>query len=150
MNKTLFIFSICVIFFSCSRVKQTTKEVLNKGGETVGESATEFFEGVSEGVDKTLKCEISLSENLNAKGISHGIFSINKENGNNNRNVLTIYMIFDKAFDGEMIVKAYDKNNLEIGRSKLSIKKDAGETGYFDFTFDKRTDISVRSKIVIE
>jgi len=30
----------------------------------VGETATEFFEGVAEGVDKTLECEIVLSDDL--------------------------------------------------------------------------------------
>tara|TARA_R110000751_G_scaffold302244_1_gene416146 strand:+ start:673 stop:843 length:171 start_codon:yes stop_codon:yes gene_type:complete len=41
--------------FSCNRIANKTKEGLNKGGEIVGESATEFFDGVSEGVDKTLE-----------------------------------------------------------------------------------------------
>ena len=30
----------------------------------MGETATEFFEGVAEGVDKTLECEIVLSDDL--------------------------------------------------------------------------------------
>ncbi|MBU2921405.1 hypothetical protein KO504_08630 [Winogradskyella psychrotolerans] len=51
-------------FFSCDRIANKTKEGINRGGEVVGESATEFFEGVSEGVDKTLECKIILSNNL--------------------------------------------------------------------------------------
>jgi len=39
---------------------------------------------------------------------------------------------------------------LEIGRTKIDIEGKADEAGYFDFIFDKRSDIEVKSKIVLE
>jgi len=63
---------------------------------------------------------------------------------------LTLYLIFDKDFKAPLTVKAFDKSGLEIGRSKIEIENKAGEAGYFDFVFDKRTYIEVRSKILIE
>jgi len=59
---------LAVLTISCNRVKDKTKETINQSGEAVGKTATEFFEGVSEGVDKTLQCEISLSQDLQDKG----------------------------------------------------------------------------------
>ncbi len=150
--KQLIILAITTIFLFtfCSRIKEKTKNVLNKGGETVGKSATEFFEGVSEGVDKTLQCEIRLSEGLKECGLKTGKYSIEKDTNSVNRNLLTIYLIFEKDFKKKITVKALDKNGLEIGRANLPIEMKSGQTGYFDFQFDKRTDIEVRSIIEIE
>jgi len=141
---------LAVLTISCNRVKDKTKETINQSGEAVGKTATEFFEGVSEGVDKTLQCEISLSQDLQDKGLSTGKFSIENDTTGGHNNTLTLYLIFDKDFKAPLTVKAFDKSGLEIGRSKIEIENKAGEAGYFDFVFDKRTYIEVRSKILIE
>lgn len=150
--KTIFLLlSLCtLVLFSCNRVKQETKETLNKGGETVGKTATEFFEGVSQGVEKSLQCQITLSDSLAEKGLKMGTQSIRNglTGGTNNRIVL--YLIFDKDFDSELKVKAFGKDGLEIGRSKLTVSGKAGDAGYFDIEFDKRTYIEVKSTITIE
>ncbi|MCT4643908.1 MAG: hypothetical protein N4A74_02895, partial [Carboxylicivirga sp.] len=73
MKQLLFVVLTLSLFaVGCNRIKEKTKSVINKGGETVGESATEFFEGVSEGIDKTLQCEIQLSEELSVSGLKTG------------------------------------------------------------------------------
>ncbi len=151
MRKVLTLFIPLLIFtFSCDRVKEKTKETLNRSGETIGEGATEFFEGVSEGVDKTLQCEINLSRNLLNKGLSTGKFSIedNKTSGENN--ILVLYLIFEDDFENTLTAKAYDKQNLETGRAKIEVEAKAGDAGYFDFVFDERTYIEVKSKIMID
>lgn len=43
-----------LLTLSCNRIKKKTKETVNKGGETVGKTASGFFEGVPEGVEQTL------------------------------------------------------------------------------------------------
>ena len=141
---TLFLFS------SCDRVKSGAKNTINKGGEVVGKTATEFIEGVSEGIDETLDCKISLSEDLKKKGIKTGKFAINNDSLNGINNMLTVYLIFDNDFNGTITAKAFDKNGLEIGRKKMEAESNAGEAGYCDFVFDKRTQIEVRSKIILE
>lgn len=134
---------------SCNRMADKTKEGINKGGEIVGETATEFFEGISEGVDKTLECEIILSKNLLKKGLKTGVYDIASQPvGNNNK--LTLYLIFDEDFSKVVTAKAFNKNNLEIGRAKTTIIGTSGDARYFDFEFDKRTDIGFRNKITIE
>ncbi len=149
--KRLFIFiMLAIALFSCNNMKQKTKETLNKGGETIGETATEFFEGVSKGVDKTLECDIAVSPALQEKGLRTGKFSITNHPDGGENNLLVLYLIFEKDFKTTLLAKAYDKNGLETGRSKTNVEGKAGEAGYYDFLFDKRTYIEARSKISIE
>jgi len=145
-----FLFSLPLLAISCEGVKQKTKETLNKGGETVGETATEFLEGVSEGIDKTLQCEIILSQALQDNGLHTGKFSIENSAAGGENNMLVLYIIFDKDFKATITAKAFDKKGLEIGRSKLAVEGKAGDAGYFDFAFDKRTYLEVKSKINLE
>ena len=134
---------------SCSRIKEKAKETINKSGETIGKTATEFFEGVVEGVDKTLQCELSQSESLIDKGLKTGKFSIeNAGEGRNNQ--LTVYLIFDRDFKSPITAKVFDKNGLEIGRTQIDVEGKADNAGYFNFIFDKRSYIEVKSKIVLE
>ncbi|WP_296384272.1 hypothetical protein [Winogradskyella sp.] len=144
--------AISIIFLlisSCNRIANKTKEGINKGGEVVGETATEFFEGVSEGVDKTLECEILLSKKLKNSGLNTGAYDIESvNNGNNNK--LTLYIIFNNDFNKTVMAKAYNKNKLEIGRARTTIIGKKGDAGYFNFEFDKRTDIGFRNRITIE
>ncbi|WP_346882421.1 hypothetical protein [uncultured Algibacter sp.] len=93
---------------------------------------------------------VLLSQELIDKGIKTGSFTIADIELEGKNNLLTLYIIFDKAFNAEVIAKAFDKNNLEIGRSKINIEGSVGEAKYFDFEFDKRTYIGVRNKIMIE
>ena len=143
---------LLLLFFSvtaCDSLQKKTKETINKSGEVVGKSATEFIEGVSDGVDKTLQCELSLSQSLKDKGIKTGKFSIADTLGGKH-NLLILYLIFDKDFDGTISAKVFDQDNLEMGRKALPVIDKSGEARYFDFVFDKRTYIESKSKIIIE
>jgi len=135
---------------SCNRVKEKTKQTINKGGEVVGKGATEFFEGVSEGVDKTMQCKITLSEGLSKNGIKTGKFIIDSDTLGGTKNKLTLYLIFEKDFSGNIKVKSFDKNGLESGRTNMNISGKAGNANYFDFIFDRRTNIEQKSNLVLE
>jgi hypothetical protein len=149
MKYIISILFVLTLLGSCVRVKEKAKETINKSGETVGKTATEFFDGVSEGIDKTLQCELSLSKSLIDKGLKTGKFTVeNVADGRNNQ--LTVYLIFDKDFKSSVIAKAFDRSGLEIGRAKIDVEGKTDEAGYFDFNFDKRTYIEAKSKIVLE
>lgn len=150
MKKLILAVALIGFACACSRVKETTKDVINKSGEVVGEGASEFIEGVSEGVDRTLDCEIILSQALKEKGIEFGKFSVNNDSTGGINNTLTIYLIFNNNFSGDITAKAIDKKGLEFGRNKIKVEGVAGEAMYVDFVFDKRTNIEVRSKIYLE
>lgn len=148
MKKLFTILAVAVLVLSCSKVKEKTKETLNKGGETVGEMATEFAEGVTEGVDRTLDSKIVLSEGLQQQGISYGKYHIESDTlGNNNK--VVIYLITEKAYKGTLTFKVTDKKGVEFGRSQLQLDTKAGAGNYYDVVFDPRTDIEVKSTIEI-
>lgn len=87
---------------------------------------------------------------MQGKGIRTGKFSINNLSDGGANNLLTMYLIFDKDFNSPITAKVFDKNGLEIGRAKLDIENKAENAGYYDFAFDKRTYVEVKSKIRLE
>ncbi len=141
---------LTLVLISCDRVSDKTKKTINAGGEAVGKTATEFIQGVSEGVDKTLQCEIILSKELTDNGLRTGKFSIHNDTTGGQNNVLTLYLIFDKEFSRTISVKAFDKLGLEFGRTKMKIDGRSGEAKYYDFAFDKRASIESKSKLTID
>lgn len=134
---------------ACDKVQEKTKQTINKGGEAVGKTATEFFEGVSEGVDLTLQCEITLSQELKDAGLETGKFQIKDDSAGGEHNLLVLYIIFNKDFNKTVSVKSFDKSGMESGRTKLAIEGKAGDAKYYDFVFDKRTYIESRSKLTV-
>jgi hypothetical protein len=150
MKQAITLILLLALAVSCGRVKEKAKETINKSGETIGKTATEFFEGVSEGIDKTLQCEIILSQELQDKGLENGKFSIENAPDGGRNNLLTIYLIFDKDMERTLTAKAFDKNGLETGRAKIEVTSHADNASYYDFVFDKRTYIEVKSKITLE
>lgn len=150
MKRFSAIFFLFLLMLSCGKLKDKTKDAINKGGETVGKGATEFIEGVSEGVDRSLDCQVVLSPDLISQGIKTGKYAINNDSTGGKNNLFTLYIIFDKNFKKEIRVKAFDKKGLELGRTKLQVEGKAGEAKYFDFLFDKRTCIEVKSKLILE
>ena len=140
--------SICTV--SCNRVKSKSKEVINKTGETVGEAATEFVEGVTEGIDNTLACDLTLSKELTAQGLSLGVFSVESEYFTENGNVLRTYLIFEQDFNSDITAIVTNKMEQETGRSTISIEAKSGSADYYEFIFDERTHIDVKSIIKIK
>lgn len=151
MIKRLFIyFSILVISVSCNRVKEKAKETLNEGGEVVGKGATEIIEGVTEGVERTLDCEVKLSDALLKKGLTSGKYYIGQDSIGHIDNVLRLYLIFNKDLKTSVTAKVKDKSGLETGRVKMEIEGISGDAKYFDFVFSEHTKIEARSVITIE
>jgi hypothetical protein len=130
---------------SCNKVKDKTKQVINKSGEAVGVSATEFFDGVGTGIEETLALKVDVSSELQQKGLQTG-----KSYTGAKKNVLTVYLIFNQDFNETMWVKAFDKDGTEIGRADTIISSKAGKAGYFEFVFDQRTKLESRCKIKLE
>lgn len=150
MKKLTAIILISIVFASCQTVEDKTKKVINKGGEVIGSGASEFAKGISEGVDKTLECKISLSEDLQHKGLKTGKFSIETDSSGIHHNKLVLYMIFEKDIKQNISFKVLDNKGLESGRTVLNVNGKTGEAKYVDVIFDPRTDIENRSRITID
>ncbi len=151
-NRSLIILIALILsvnILSCSKIKDKTKMSINKSGETIGKSTTEFIEGVGEGINKTLALDIHVSEPLIDKGIETGKYLI-EISDEGDKNILTLYIIFNKDFNETIFLKAYDKNNLEIGRVNMQITGKKNEAGYYDFIFDKRTKLENKGSLTIE
>ncbi len=150
MNRVvaLFLLSLTFLCFSCNRAKEKAKSAINKTGETVGKGVSEFADGLKEGVTKTFDCTLEVSKDLQTKGISTGKFSIESDSVTANKAV--VYLIFEKDFNQTIKAKVFDADNKEYGRTSAAVSAKAGDAKFVDFTFDKRTDIESRSKIVFE
>lgn len=134
---------------SCNRVSETSKEVINKTGETVGKGVSEFAKGVEEGVNKSYECKLEVSEPLSKLGLRTSKFRINKIT-NTNKNTLSVYCMFVADFKQTVLVKVIDANGNEYGRVKQSIQMLKGEAQFFDFVFDDKVDIEDKSTFIID
>ncbi len=92
---------------------------------------------------------MDLSDNLINKGLELGNTEVKGANNSSNDNMLIVYVIFNKAFADTLKLKAYDENGIEIGRNKTFISGNKDDAEYFSFVFNKQTNISSKSKIVI-
>jgi uncharacterized protein with FMN-binding domain len=146
--KNLF-FVTLILFASCNWFKEKTKQTVNKTGEVVAQTGSEFVDGVTKGVEKSFKNNILISDDLKQKGISVGKVIINSSDTSTD-NILTAYLIFDKDLNQILVAKVFNDDNKEYGRATKQIKAKKGEAKYIDFVFDKRTNIDGRGQINIE
>ena len=143
MNKllTVSILALFIILSSCDRLSNST--------EKIGETAGDMVKGIETGVKKARAINITYTESLANKGITNGKVSL-KNDKEGTDNLLSIYLIFSKRFKGKVSAKAYDNQGLEMGRSSVKVDTQAGDAGFYDFHFDKRTNIDRDGKIVLE
>lgn len=143
MNKalTIRVLAVLIIFSSCDRLSNST--------EKIGETAGDMIKGIETGVKKARAINITYTKSLSTKGITNGKVSL-KNDKEGTDNLLSIYLIFSKRFKGKVSAKAYDNQGLEMGRSSVKIDVQGGDAGFYDFHFDKRTNIDRDGKVVLE
>lgn len=146
MKKHYSILLVSILMFACT--SKSVKENINKAGDVTGQAIGEFTEGVSSGVEKAFDTKVVISESLKTKGIDCGKTTVTSDS-NATDNVLTLYVIFNQDFTGDITAKVFDKQNNEMGRMKLSVDgKD--ESKFLEFHFDPHTNIDHDSKLTIE
>jgi len=143
MNKalTVSILALSIFVSSCDKLSNST--------EKIGETAGDMVKGVESGIKKARAINVTYTESLSTKGITNGKVSL-KNDKEGTDNLLSIYLIFSKRFKGRVSAKAYDNQGLEMGRSSVKIDVQDGDAGFYDFHFDKRTNIDRDGKIVLE
>ncbi len=137
----LSIVAFSVILFSCDRLSNST--------EKIGETAGDMVKGIESGVKKARAINLSYTKSLTEKGISNGKVTL-KNDKEGTDNLLSVYLIFSKRFKGKILAKAYDNQGLEMGRSTIKVDAQNGDAGFYDFHFDKRTNIDRDGRIVLE
>lgn len=134
---------------SCSRAKEKARQSVNYAGAVVGKGSSEFAEGFSEGISQSFDCSLELSRLLQEKGIKGGKIKITTGHSDA-ENVVSIYLIFDKDYKGQVSAKIFDSKNQEYGRTTANVACPAGTAHYIDFVFDHRTAIERKSRILLE
>lgn len=147
MKKVILSLLLANMFIACRT--ESGNERLQGATEKVGESASKAVKGLKAGIEKAIKVNIELTENLKIRGLSLGKTKLDSKNGGRH-NMLNVYVIFDKKINRNVLLKVFNNQNEEVGRTKALISGDAGDAKYFDFIFDKRTNIDRDFKIVME
>ena len=140
---------LTLTFASCNWAKQKTKETVNKTGEVVAKTGSEFVNGVSKGIEKTFQNDVVFSDQLKKQGLKTGKIIIHGTDSSTD-NVLTAYLIFDGDFDQDITIKVISDEGQEYGRVKQHVIGQKGDAKYFDFVFDKRTNIDSKGKLIFE
>lgn len=133
--------ALSLMLSSCDRLSNST--------EKIGETAGDMVKGIETGVKKARAINLNYTKSLTEKGISNGKVTLrNDKEGTDN--LLSVYLIFSKKFRGKIVAKAYDNQGLEMGRSSIRVEAQDGDAGFYDFHFDKRTNIDRDGRIVLE
>lgn len=114
MKPFVFVF-VCILAAACSSGK--IKETINDAGDAAGQTAGEFFEGATKGVQKAFDVKVTIDPQLKSKGIELGKTQVASDSLGTD-NLLTVYVIFNQNFKGKLTAKAFDDKSLEMGRSR--------------------------------
>jgi hypothetical protein len=149
--KSIVIVSLFIGFVltSCNWAKDKTKDTLHKGGEIVGKAGSEVVDGVAKGVEDSFANIVEASTRITGNGIKLGRVTVNGTDSTTD-NIVSVYLIFDKHFEGKITAKALDNNGLEFGRVTMDIVADSGQAKFVDFEFDRRTNIDRNDRVRLE
>ncbi|WET47442.1 hypothetical protein PYS58_12685 [Chryseobacterium indologenes] len=136
------------VYLTATKTYNKIDDLLVKGasktGEITGKTVTAFGKSAYDGAGTVLKNKTVIQPSIKDKGIEIGKIE------QDDNNILQIYIIFNKDFKGNIMVKVKDINNEEIGRSTNYIEGKAGQATYESFMFEQPTDIQGQSTIFIE
>ena len=147
VSKAILITASIVFITACS--SSSIKEKINKAGDVAGQTAGEVIEGAVKGAKKAFDVTLVAPATLKEKGIAFGKATASSDSAGTD-NMLILYVIFNKDFEGKLTAKAYDQQELEMGRALVTVSGKAGEARFVEFHFDKRTNIGSKDKLTIE
>lgn len=149
LNFSVLALSILSILTSCHWASEKTHTTINKAGEFVGKTSSEFGDGIYKGVKETFDNQIIISDELKAKGIDIGEVSITSSDSSED-NVLKTYIIFNDNIDTKVMIKLFNDKGKEYGRLKQEIKGEKGDARHIKFIFDKEVSIGSKGKVSFE
>lgn len=164
MKKTLLLLSALTLMASCMSKEEKMKEAEDDGNEAIAvkskliegagkapqEEGKSAAESASKGVGDVIKgINSGISKSINqSKVISEASFKTNFEDckaekiyasSEDKVKKVTIYLIAKNDFKGDLILKAFDSDKKEIGRSRVKVDIKKEDAKYVDFPFDERT-----------
>ena len=164
MKKTVILLSVLALMISCMSKEEKMKEGEADGNEAIAvkskyiegagkalqEQGKDAAKSASKGVGDVIKgINSGISESINESNvIAEGTLKTNFEEPKAEKiygadvdkiKKVTIYLIAKKDFQGDLILKAFNADEREIGRSRLSVSIKKDDAKYVDFPFDERT-----------
>lgn len=130
-------------------IGQGLKGLGKEAVETVSEGVGEVLKGGNEGLDKSLvKIEVRVADKLKETlGATRAETNLNDST---QAKEVIVYTIFEKDFDGKLVLKAFDKGNQEIGRSVVALKEASDNSRFVEFPFDKRTSFTLIKYLLLD
>lgn len=141
--------AIASLLFIAACSSSSIKEKINKAGDVAGQTAGEFIEGASKGVQKAFDVKVTLPEGLKEKGVEFGKATVGSDSMGTD-NLLVLYVIFNKDFGGKLTAKVFDEQSLEMGRASVDLVGKKDDAMFVEFHFDKRSNIDSKNKLTIE
>lgn len=164
MKKTLIILFALSLMVSCMSKEEKMKEAEADGNEVIAvkskliegagkalqEQGKAAAKSASKGVGDVIKgINSGISESINqSEVIPEASFKVNFEECKAEKiyasetdkvKKATIYLIAKNDYKGDLILKAFNADKKEIGRSRLTIDIKKDDAKYVDFSFDERT-----------
>jgi poly-gamma-glutamate capsule biosynthesis protein CapA/YwtB (metallophosphatase superfamily) len=87
-----------------------------------------------------MKIEITLNQEVQNLWISKTIAKATKIGSTKK---ISVYLISTKEFSGKFLIKAFDKDNQEIGRSKTDVVFWKDDAKYINFEFTNEIDMNL-------
>jgi hypothetical protein len=147
MKNTILTSLVSILLLSCST--STVKEKINKAGDVAGQTAGEFIEGASKGLQKAFDVQVAPTASFTAKGLALGKTTVTSD-AKATDNVLVVYLIFNQDYSGKLTAKIFDDKQAEMGRSTILVTGKKDDAKYVEFHFDKRANMDSKHRITIE
>lgn len=135
------------VLSGCDGNVNLNDEMVTKVGTELGETVTDFVAGWGEGIKKDLNVHVELTKELADCGLS--ITTSKVEERKKGGKVLTVYLIAEKSLHAELLAKALDENDAEIGRAGLNVQLGQDDARYVSFYFPAEMELSLVRKYVI-
>ena len=133
---------VLVIATGCSDEGKTVAET---AGNRVGETLTDFASGVGEGVDTRMEVTVELSSQCAELGLSKTVAkSLGLKQG------ISVYVIAEKPFTGQLVCKAISEKGEEVGRVKVDAEFEADDAKYVTFPFEWEMDSQLVSSYTLD
>jgi hypothetical protein len=136
MKRNITILSILTaMLIGCGKQGDT---LADKAGDAVGQHLTEFTKGIGKGIDKQMLVDVAVKPEVYALGLTN---TFAKSLGlDEHKKGFTVYFIASQSVSNTLVVRAFNADGLEIGRTKQQIVMEKDDAKYVTFEFDSQMD----------
>ncbi len=119
------------------------ESLAKKAGAKVGETLTDIAHGMDAGIDRSRAVPVEVSGDLAGRGVGA---TVSKRDGA----AVSVYLTSRDAMDLQVVVKALDRGEAEIGRAKAAVTFTRDDAKYVNLEFPREMDASLVAKYVVD